>query len=72
MFILVHVPSGRELRFIDAMGFVSGGTLDQNAQAFSPTADREKGFLPYECLTVSNYRTELAKSEPFAYDSFYS
>jgi hypothetical protein len=37
MLILVHAPSGLELRFINAMGSLSGGTLDQNAQAFNPS-----------------------------------
>jgi hypothetical protein len=72
MLILKHVETEREFRFIDAMGFLSGGTLDQNAQAFNPGAGREKGYFPYEFLTVENYQTELQKSEPFTHDSFYS
>jgi hypothetical protein len=54
------------------MGFLAGGTLDQNAQAFNPGAGREKGYFPDELQTVENYQTELKKSEPFTHESFYS
>jgi hypothetical protein len=72
MLILENVESKRQFRFIDAMGFLSGGTLDQNAQAFSPNTGREKGYFPYEFLTILNYQEELQKSEPFTHESFYS
>jgi hypothetical protein len=72
MLILEHTKSQRQFRFMDAMGFLAGGTLDQNAQAFNPGAGREKGYFPYEFLTVENYQTELKKSEPFTHESFYS
>jgi hypothetical protein len=72
MMVVQNVESKKEFRFIDALGFLSGGTLDQNAQAFNPGAGREKGFFPYEFLTIHNYQTELQKSEPFTHESFYS
>jgi hypothetical protein len=71
MLILEH-KNEKQFRFIDLMGFLSGGTLDQNAQAFNPSAGREKGYFPYEFLTTDNYITELNKSEPFTHESFYS
>jgi hypothetical protein len=55
MLILKHNKTQKEFRFIDALGFLSGGTLDQNAQAFNPGAGREKGYFPSEFLTIQNY-----------------
>jgi HEPN domain-containing protein len=72
MMVVQNVETKKEFRFIDALGFLSGGTLDANAQAFNPGAGREKGFFPYEFLTIHNYQTELQKSEPFTHESFYS
>jgi hypothetical protein len=42
MLILEHTESKRQFRFIDAMGFLSGGTLDQNAQALIQEQDEKK------------------------------
>jgi hypothetical protein len=72
MSILEHTESKRQFRFIDAMGFLSGETLGQNAQAPNPGAGREKRYFPYEFLTVENYQEEWHKSERFTHESFYS
>jgi hypothetical protein len=64
--------SGYVLQFLDLMHFTAGGTLEENSRAFSGHDQRVKGVFPYELLTVDNYITELAKTELFHREDFYS
>jgi ssDNA-binding Zn-finger/Zn-ribbon topoisomerase 1 len=71
--IIVH-PKGKEfnLRFIDMQAYIAGGTLDQASQNFGNLEKREKGFFPYELITMNNFVEVLNKTEPFEKIDFYS
>jgi hypothetical protein len=62
------------LRFVDAMIYAPGCTLDQFTQDYTDKKDikREKGFFPYEASTTDNYKDYLSKTEPFDQKDFYS
>ena len=60
------------LRFIDAQAFVAGGTLKQFGIDFGGINNSAKGVFPYEVINTDNFNEALMKSEPFAYEDFYS
>ena len=60
------------LRFIDAQAFVAGGTLKQFGMDFGGIDNSAKGEFPYEAINTDNFNEVLMKSEPFAYEDFYS
>ena len=61
-----------QLRFIDAMNLAGTGTLRDFAASFGTEGAQEKGFFPYEAISLDNYKEVLAKSEPFKQEHFYS
>ena len=60
------------LRFIDAMAFVSPGPLKQFVKDFGSEGCTEKGVFPYEAINTENYNEVLSKSEPFSQADFHS
>ena len=60
------------LRFIDAMAFVSPGPLKQFVKDFGSEGCTEKGIFPYEAINTENYNEVLSKSEPFSQQDFHS
>ena len=63
--IIIKNNKGFGLRFIDAMSFVSGGTLKH-------IDNSNKSVFPYEVINTDNYDEVLSKCEPFEYKNFYS
>ena len=60
------------IRFIDAMNYVTPQPLRDFIQNFGSTKCPQKGFFAYEAFDSTNYKTILAKSEPFSQNDFYS
>ena len=71
-FILTSSKYHTSLRFIDAQAFVAGGTLKQFGADFGGQENSVKGIFPYEVINNENYNEVLSKTEPFAYEDFYS
>ena len=70
--IIIKNNKGIGLRFIDAMAFVSGGTLKQFGKDFGGIDNSNKGVFPYEAINTDNYDEVLSKSEPFEHKDFFS
>jgi hypothetical protein len=62
------------LRFVDAMIYAPGYTLDQFTQDYTEkkVVERVKGSFPYEAITTDNYKEYLSKTKPFEQKDFYS
>ncbi|KAA6353723.1 MAG: hypothetical protein EZS28_050750, partial [Streblomastix strix] len=66
-----HKITGIILQFLDAMLFVTKGTLKQFAADFGNGGkDDQKGVFPYDAINTDNYNEILSKSEPFSKEDF--
>ncbi|KAA6371600.1 MAG: hypothetical protein EZS28_032873 [Streblomastix strix] len=63
--------TGVTLQLLDAMLFVTKGTLKQFVADFGNGGkDEQKGVFPYDAINIDNYNEILSKSEPFSKEDF--
>ncbi|KAA6372173.1 MAG: hypothetical protein EZS28_032300, partial [Streblomastix strix] len=66
-----HKITGVTLQFLDAMLFITKGTLKQFATDFGNGGkDGQKGVFPYDAINTDNFNDVLSKSEPFSKEYF--
>ncbi|KAA6362539.1 MAG: hypothetical protein EZS28_041934, partial [Streblomastix strix] len=66
-----HKIIGVTLQFLDAMLFVTKGTLKQFATDFGNGCKNDlKGVFPYDAINTNNYNEVLSQTEPFKKEDF--